>query len=43
MLAGIVSGAAAQWFGYRAVFLLCAALAFGGWVVMQFIVKKQQR
>ena len=43
MLAGIVSGAAAQWFGYRAVFLLCAALTFGGWVVMQFIVKKQQR
>lgn len=43
MLAGIVSGAAAQWFGYREVFLLCAALTFLGWVVMQFIVKKQAR
>lgn len=41
MLAGIVSGAAAQWFGYRAVFLLCAALTFGGWMVMQFIVKRR--
>ncbi|WP_199698586.1 sugar efflux transporter [Deinococcus cavernae] len=41
MLAGILSGAAAQWFGYRAVFLLCAALTFGGWMVMQFIVKKK--
>lgn len=43
MLAGIVSGACAQWFGYRAVFLLCAALTFAGWVVMQTVVKRQPR
>ena len=43
MLAGIVSGACAQLFGYRAVFLLCAALTFGGWVVMQTLVKGSER
>ncbi len=42
MLAGIVSGLCAQWFGYRAVFLLCAALTFAGWVVMQTLVKRSR-
>lgn len=42
MLAGITSGVWAGWFGYRSVFLLCAALTFGGWVVMQFVVKKKR-
>lgn len=41
MIAGIVSGACAQWFGYRAVFLLCAALTFFGWVVMQTMVGRK--
>lgn len=41
MIAGIASGACAQWFGYRAVFLLCAVLTFLGWVVMQTMVKRK--
>lgn len=40
MLAGIVSGGAAQWFGYRSVFWLCALLTFVGWAVMQVLVKR---
>lgn len=39
MFAGIVSGACAQLFGYRAVFLLCALLTLGAWVVMQVITR----
>ncbi|WP_102126655.1 sugar efflux transporter [Deinococcus planocerae] len=41
MFAGIVSGACAQLFGYRAVFLLCAALTLGAWVVMQAITRSR--
>ncbi|MFC4425524.1 sugar efflux transporter [Deinococcus navajonensis] len=39
MLAGVVSGACAQAFGYQAVYLLCAALTFGGWAVMQWMTR----
>ncbi|BDP41354.1 putative sugar efflux transporter [Deinococcus aetherius] len=41
MFAGIVSGAWAQLFGYRAVFLLCAGLTLGAWVVMQAITRSR--
>lgn len=34
MLAGLVSGAFAQLFGYRSVFLLCAALTACAWVLL---------
>ncbi|MEF2277886.1 MFS transporter [Deinococcus sp. YIM 134068] len=39
MLAGIVSGACAQVFGYRSVFLLCALLTLAGWAVMQVVTR----
>ncbi|MFC4636801.1 sugar efflux transporter [Deinococcus hohokamensis] len=39
MLAGVVSGACAQAFGYQAVYLLCAALTFGAWTVMQWLAR----
>ncbi|GMA14858.1 putative sugar efflux transporter [Deinococcus metallilatus] len=39
MLAGIVSGACAQLFGYRAVFLLCGLLTLGAWLVMQAVTR----
>lgn len=39
MLAGVVSGACAQAFGYQAVYLLCAALTFAGWAVMQWVAR----
>ncbi|WP_019584844.1 sugar efflux transporter [Deinococcus apachensis] len=41
MLAGIVSGACAQLFGYRAVFLLCGLLTLGAWLVMQSFARRR--
>ncbi|WP_288432360.1 sugar efflux transporter [uncultured Deinococcus sp.] len=43
MLSGIVSGACAQLFGYRSVYLLCAALTLTGWIIMQLTVRRQKR
>lgn len=43
MLAGIVSGACAQAFGYRSVYLLCAALTFAGWAVMRIVTRRTRR
>lgn len=43
MLAGIVSGAWAQLFGYRAVFLLCGLLALGAWGVMTLLTRAGAR
>ncbi|PNY80006.1 sugar efflux transporter [Deinococcus koreensis] len=43
MLAGIVSGAWAQAFGYREVYVLCAALTFAAWAVMQVITRPGRR
>ncbi|ABF45327.1 MFS transporter [Deinococcus geothermalis] len=40
MLAGIVSGACAQLFGYRAVFLLCGLLTLGAWLVMAVVTRR---
>lgn len=41
MLAGIVSGACAQLFGYRAVFLLCGLLTLGAWLVMAVVTRRR--
>lgn len=41
MLAGIVSGACAQVFGYRAVFLLCGLLTLAAWLVMQSFARRR--
>lgn len=41
MLAGIVSGACAQLFGYRAVFLLCGLLTLCAWLVMQSFARRR--
>jgi SET family sugar efflux transporter-like MFS transporter len=43
MLSGVVSGACAQLFGYRSVYLLCAALTLTGWIIMQLTVRWQKR
>jgi MFS transporter, SET family, sugar efflux transporter len=37
MVAGLVSGAFAQTFSYRAVFLLCAALTLAAWALMLLV------
>ncbi|GHF30513.1 SET family sugar efflux transporter-like MFS transporter [Deinococcus metalli] len=39
MLAGIVSGAIAQAFGFRDIYLVCAMLTFSAWAVMQVITR----
>ncbi|THF88347.1 MFS transporter [Deinococcus sp. KSM4-11] len=39
MLSGIVSGAIAQAFGYRDVYIVCAVLTFAAWAVMQVITR----
>jgi SET family sugar efflux transporter-like MFS transporter len=43
MVAGLVSGAFAQVFGYRSVFLLCAGLTVAAWALLLFASRRQQR
>ncbi|MGY2893540.1 sugar efflux transporter [Deinococcus sp. UYEF24] len=43
MVAGLVSGAFAQAFGYRSVFLLCAALTVAAWALLLFVSRRQRR
>lgn len=40
MLSGLVAGVWAQLFGYRPVFLLCAALALAGWGMMLWATRR---
>ena len=41
VLSGVVSGAWAQVFGYRSVFVLCAALGLVAWGVMEFATRRR--
>lgn len=43
MLSGVVSGACAQLFGYRSVYLLCAGLTLTAWLIMHLAVRRRRQ
>lgn len=41
MLAGLIAGVCAEYFGYRSVFWLCVLLTLASWIVMQSLIKRR--